>query len=255
MNDQSIKQPVTKPKIVTLWSAPRCVSSAFLKAFSQRPQTAIINEPFVDMYYFSKWRRSDRFGDCEEQHNYGITQVIEKIQSPTTPLVFMKEIAYQALPYIDRDFLKNTINTFIVRDPHEAMASWYRVPEYPTEEEFGFEALKQTWDIVTEELQQEPIVVEANKFRRNPEQVLSLYCQSLGVTFASQMLNWDNGSFKKQSDWKPHELESRAKWYKTLDSSMGILPPTKVQVEIRAQDLDMVEQGMDVYQKIAQFAL
>lgn len=255
MNDQSIKQSVTQPKIVILWSAPRCVSSAFLKAFSQRPQTVIVNEPFLDMYYFSQWRRSERFGDCEEQHNYGITQVIEEIQSPTTPLVFMKEIAYQALPYIDQDFLKNTINTFIVRDPLEAMASWYRVPEYPTEEEFGFEALKQTWEIVTEKLQQEPIVVEANKFRLNPEQVLSLYCQRLGITFTSKMLNWNNGSFKKQSDWKPHELESRAKWYKTLDSSTGILPPTKVKVEIRAQDMDMVERAMIVYERLSHFAL
>ncbi len=255
MNDQSIKQPITKPKIIILWSAPRCVSSAFLKAFSQHPQTAIVNEPFLDMYYFSQWRRSDRFGDCQEQHNYGITQVLEKIQSLTTPLVFIKEIAYQALPYIAEDFLKNAINTFIVRDPREAIASWYRVPEYPTEEEFGFEPLKQTWEMVTEELQQEPIVVEANNFRRNPEQVLSLYCQRLGVPFASQMLNWDNGSFKKENEWKPHELESRAKWYKTLDSSTGILPPTPVQVEIRTQDLEMVERAMTVYERLSHFAL
>ncbi|MDJ0733383.1 MAG: sulfotransferase family protein [Nostocaceae cyanobacterium] len=254
MKNQSIQQPVTKSKIVALWSAPRCVSSAFLKAFSQRSQTAIVNEPFLDVYYFSKWRRSNRFGDCEEQHNYGTAQVIDSIQSPTTPLVFMKEIAYQALPYIDRDFLSNTINTFIVRDPREAIASWYRVPEYPTEEEFGFEALKQTWEIVTKELKQEPIVVEATDFRRNPEQVLSRYCQRIGVTFDPQMLKWDNGSLK-QNQWKPHELESRAKWYKTLENSTGILPPTKVEVEILSQDIDMVERAMKIYERLSHFAL
>ncbi|MEM9924053.1 MAG: sulfotransferase family protein [Cyanobacteria bacterium P01_D01_bin.50] len=254
MNNQSIQQPATKTKIVTLWSAPRCVSSAFLKAFSQGPETAIVNEPFLDVYYFSKWRRSNRFGDCSEQHNYGTAQVIESIQSPTTPLVFIKEMAYQALPYIERDFLSNTINTFIVRDPREAIASWYRVPEYPTEEEFGFEALKKIWEIVTEELQQEPIVVEATKFRRNPEQILSRYCQSLGITFNPQMLKWEDGSLK-QNQWKPHELESRVKWYKTLDNSTGILPPTKVEVEIRSQDIDMVERATIFYQRMCNFAL
>jgi len=39
MKDQRIEQPVTKPKIVTLWSAPGSVSSALLKDFSQRPQS------------------------------------------------------------------------------------------------------------------------------------------------------------------------------------------------------------------------
>jgi len=254
MKNQNIEQPVTKPKIVVLWSAPRSVSSALLKAFSQRPQTSIVDEPFLDVYYFSKWRRSNRFGDCEQHHNYGTSQVIDAIQSPTTPLVFMKEIAYQALPYIDRDFLSNTINTFIVRDPREAMASWYRVPEYPTEEEFGFETLKQTWDIVTKELQQEAIVIEANDFRRDPEKVLSHYCQRIGVTFDPQMLKWEDGSLR-QNQWKPHELESRAKWHKTLESSTGILPPNKVEVDIRPEDVEMVERALEVYQQLCQLSL
>ena len=36
---------------------------------------------------------------------------------------------------------------------------------------------------------------------------------------------------------------------------MGILPPIKVDVEIRAEDKDMVERAMAVYEQLARFAL
>lgn len=55
-----------KTKTVALWASPRCVSTAFEKTFSQRSDTGIVHEPFCDVYYFSQWRISDRFGDCKE---------------------------------------------------------------------------------------------------------------------------------------------------------------------------------------------
>lgn len=254
MNNPNLENFGTKPKCVVLWAAPRCVSTAFQRTFSQRPDTTIVDEPFVDVYYFSKWRRSDRFGDCEERQDEKPTQVIEEIKSKTKkyPLVFMKEMAYQGLPYIDEDFLASVINTFIVRHPQEAMASWYRVNEFPTEEEFGFDALKQLWQIVTEQLQQKPIVVEANEFRLNPEKVLREYCQHIGVEFLPEMLTWNEDKWR---DCKPYEKNSRAKWYKTLDSSRGIIPPTQEEVEIRPEDIGIIKRSHKVYEELAKLAI
>lgn len=254
MNSQRTEKPETKPKIATLWAAPRCTSSAFLKAMSQHPQTAALSEPFLDVYYFSQWRLSHRCGDRQGKQNYGATQAIDAIEELIAPLTFVKELAYQALPYIDRAFLGKTINTFIVRDPREVMHSWYRIKEDPTEEEFGFKALERTFEIVTEELHQEPIVVEANAFRREPVRVLSRYCQCLGVSFDPQMTTWDDGKLRHRS-WQTDEWESRGKWNKTLESSTGILPPTKVDVEIRFQDRAMVERAQVVYERLSHYAL
>ncbi len=241
------------PKIVVLWAAPRTVSTAFERTFSQRPDTTIIDEPFIDVYYFSKWRRNDRFGDCEEKQNYKPTQVIEEITSnKTSPLVFIKEMAYQGLPYIDKDFLASVINTFIVRDPQEAMASWDRVNQVPADEEFGFDALKKMSDLVTKQLEQKAIVVEANSFRIDPERVLSEYCQRIGVNFYSEMLSWNQ---EKWRECQPYEMESRAKWYKTLDSSSRITPPTKEKVEIRSENIEMVERAQKVYEELSHFAI
>ncbi|AOX03896.1 sulfotransferase family protein [Moorena producens PAL-8-15-08-1] len=254
MTKKTIETSKNKGQIVVLWTAPRSVSTAFEKTFSQRPDTAIIDEPFLDVYYFSKWRCSNRFGDYDRRQDYQPTQVLEEIKSKTeaAPLVFMKEMAYQGLPYIDQDFIASAINTFIVRHPQEVMASWYRVNESPTKEEFGFDALKQMWQIVTEQLEQKPILVEANSFRRHPQKVLSEYCQRIGVKFYPQMLSWNEDKWR---ECQPDEMESRAKWYKTLDGSSGIVPPTKEKVEIRPEDVGMVEGAQKVYEELSDFAI
>lgn len=249
---ETLEQVKTKTNIVALWSAPRCVSTAFEKTFSQRRDTKIVHEPFCDVYYFSQWRISHRYGDCDELKNYSSFQAREKILSKTDSLVFLKDHAYQVLPYIDRQFLTEITNTFIIRDPQEVMASWYRANEYPPEEEFGFTALERVWQIVVEELGQKPIVVEANRFRSQPEKILQLYCQSIGVEYDSTMLTWEKG---KLQNWNEREAQFHAKWHSTLDKSQGIMPPIQEKITIRPEDLAMVERAAEIYHKLSQFAL
>lgn len=131
-------------KSVGLWTAPRSCSNAFLKPFSQGQDTEIIHEPFADIYYFSKWRRSKSMGRDETRLNTNKQKVINRIKFTIAPLLFFKDFAYEALPYdIPQNFLKCCTNTFLFRNPKEVIDSWYRVGMYyPTEEELGFVALE-----------------------------------------------------------------------------------------------------------------
>ncbi|WP_265277315.1 sulfotransferase family protein [Nostoc sp. KVJ3] len=243
----------TKQKIVASWSAPRCVSTAFEKTFSQRPDTKIVHEPFTDCYYFSKWRKSERYGEHENLREYGSAKAIQHIQSNVAPLVFFKELAFQGLYYINTEFLSSIINTFIVRHPEEIFASLYTLKPDFTEEEFGFTALDNIWIIVTEELGQEPIVVEANDFRRHPETILRRYCDRIKVEFIPQMLSWENGQLKQ---WQSYEVESQVKWHKTLESSTGILrPPKKDKVNIPSKHKMLYHRALNVYEKLSHFKL
>jgi hypothetical protein len=163
-----MKLPETQPKIVALWGVPRSISTAFEKTFSQRSDTEIVHEPFADVYYFSQWRRSQRFGDCPSQSEYSPVMAIESIRSKKSPLVFFKDMAFQALPYITPEFLGSVINTFIIRHPLETIASVYKNNFRLNEEEFGFTAIAEMFSLVTNDFKKKPIVVEANSFRRNP---------------------------------------------------------------------------------------
>ncbi|MEC4986728.1 MAG: sulfotransferase family protein [Oscillatoria sp. PMC 1068.18] len=239
-------------KVIALWAAPRCVSTAFEKTFSQRSDTEIIHEPFCDVYYFSKWRRSDRFGDCEELENYSEDEAIKKIYSLKKSLVFIKDHAFQVLPYVKQDFFSSLTNTFIIREPSEVLASWYKAETYPSEEEFGFTDLERMWQIIVKELGQKPILVDANRFRRHPETILQRYCENIGVEFEPQMLHWQEG---KLQNWNERESQFHAKWHSTLDRSNKIMPPTQKTVKIRPEDREMVARATKIYQKLNEYAL
>lgn len=254
MKDKSIEQSETQQKIVILWTAPRCVSTAFQKAFSQRQDGAVLFEPFRDVYYYSRWRSSDRFGHKENRLDYGTAQVIERIKSQTTPVVFIKEMAYQALPYIDREFMEQPlINTFLVRNPKKSLLSWYKLNEFPTAEEFGFERLGEMWKIAKESAgDKEPIIIEADSLQRAPSKTLRAYCQGVGIEFAPEMLSWEEGGIQEEKSRKADMLND---WHETLFSSKGILPPTKATGEIRSEDMPMLDRAMKTYEALSQLAL
>ncbi|MEM6612165.1 MAG: sulfotransferase family protein [Cyanobacteria bacterium P01_C01_bin.72] len=252
MNLTTLDHNQTRTRVIALWAAPRCVSTAFEKTFAQRSDTEVVHEPFCDIYYFSQWRISDRFGDVAELRNYSSSKAIDKISSHSSAVVFVKDHAYDVLPYVEREFFTSLTNTFIIRDPEEAMASWYRVNEYPSEAEFGFTALEQIWQMVVSELGQKPIVVDANRFRREPEKILRLYCQSVEVDYDPSMLSWQSG---KLQNWNEREAQYHAKWHSTLDKSQGIMPPKREKTLIRPQERAMVARATQIYQKLTEFAL
>lgn len=241
-------------KRIFLWSPPRCVSTAFEKTFSQRPDTIIVHEPFTNCYFFSRERKSSLHGDCEELLNYDRNQAIQKINSNCAPIVFCKELTFQGLPYIDKNFLESFINTFIIRHPIEVLASIKKLEPDVPKECFGFEQLYQIWTIVTQSLGQMPIVIEANDFRRNPEKILQCYCEKLGIEFMPQMLSWKNGKLTK---WQLYENETQAKWHKTLESSTKIFAPpiAQTKIEVPPEQVEMIEQATKIYEKLSSFSL
>ena len=249
---KTLEQSESTSKIVVLWTAPRCVSTAFEKTFYQRRDAATVHEPFLDVYYYSRWRRSDRMGQDSNRLDYGTAGVIERIKSSTAPVVFIKEMAYHALPYIEREFLNAPlVNTFLVRNPKKSLLSWYKLNEFPTEEEFGFDGLATMCKLV-EEGGQRPIVVEADRFQKDPEKTMQSYCQAVGIEFVPEMLSWNEGRMKQENLLKE---EIHEKWHQTLVNSKGILPPTEAIGEIRSEDMPMLERAMKAYEALSQFAL
>ena len=259
MANFNVNSDKNEPKVVALWAVPRSSSNAFLKTFFQRTDTKAIHEPYTFIYYFSQWRRSTRWDEYKEYYNYDATAALKTIQTAIdgqkSGLVFFKELPYQVLPYVGdefKEFLSSITNTFLICHPKIAIASWYRINEDITDEEFGFDALAQMWHIVTQDLKQVPIVVETSRFRQDPERVLRQYCQQVGIPFEPDMLTWQDGRLKP---WTAREIEFHGKWHRTLDRSTRIMPPAEVEIDIQSQDLERYESALKVYEKLQQIAL
>ena len=133
------------PKII-LWTAPRCVSTAFERAIIEIPNGKIFHEPFSIPYYFGPQRISKRYNNDKDSINditYELTanELTESYENnKNIDFVFIKDMAYyvtQFKPHYYYSYLLSTIlrskdnepfyHTFLIRRPDKVIISLYKV--------------------------------------------------------------------------------------------------------------------------------
>ena len=236
-------------RIIALWAVPRSVSTPFERMFVERRDTTVVHEPFTACYYFGAARRSARYGDAPELVGFDARRALDEIRQAPGPLVFVKDLCFQAAPYLPNGFLSSVTNTFIIRHPLVVYASLRGLKPDFTEEEFGFLPLLELWSKLTGEDGGRPVVVEGDAFRADPEGVVRRYCERVGVAFDAAMLSWADGRIRP---WGPREQESQAKWYGTLERSTGILPPAPPPTAdiVDEEHEPMYRRALDVYEQV-----
>jgi hypothetical protein len=192
---------VTQNKPIALWAVPRSISTAFERVFVERDDFEVFHEPFGDSYYYSEERLSDRFSNAEPKAEYNYRNVLARILEPREKRVFIKDMAYHAKPLIDREFVANFANTFIIRDPKYVISSLYQMwPDF-TLEETGFEQLYHLFRYATEVDLEDVLVVDAMTFTENPGGVLSAYCEHLNIPFQPDSLSWESADIPEWERW------------------------------------------------------
>jgi hypothetical protein len=243
------------PRIIALWGPARSISTAVLKAFGQRQDTTVCHEPFNDCYYYSRGRMTTMYGDREDRYDYDGNAARAAIAAGTTEIVFFKDMAYFALPYIDDAFLAEITNSFIIRDPRAALRSRKSLRSDPIGEwEYGYTALGVMWRKVTHGLRRPSIILEGDRLRNEPGRILEAYCDALDVPFDPAMLSWPPGDLRP---WQAHEELVHRRWHRTLEASSGFIPSPRptVDYDFSVTEWEMVRQAMEVYEDMLPHAI
>lgn len=219
---------------IALWAVPRSVSTAFERVFIERDDAVVLHEPFSHAYYHGPDRQSDRFEAVEPLPEHAYEAVAGEVTAPCpAPILFMKDMAYQVRPITDPEFYARFTNSFLIRDPAEALASLDRMwPDF-TLEEAGFAAQARLFDLVTETLDQPPVVVDATDLRTTPERVMSAYCEAVDIPYRADALHWQPGEVDLWQGW--------ASWHRDAEQSSGIAPPGEKPLELSPRLAAMVE--------------
>ena len=202
--------------IIALWTHPRSISTAFERIIMERGDFTILHEPFSYLYYVHEdgATLSPQYVDPEHPTDYsGIRAQIE--QTAEERPVFFKDMCAHCFNELNADesFLQRLTNTFLIRDPAKAIASYYAMNPDVTLEEIG---LKQLYSIY-EKMQAcgaDPIVVDADDLEDDPEGTVGAYCQALGIPFVPESLTWQPGHKEEWDVWKD--------WHTDAARSTGI---------------------------------
>lgn len=211
------------PRILALWSAPRCRSTAFLRMIAERGDHLVIHEPFSRLADFGQVRIGERDVRSEVEAIAALRELAGRQR------VFFKDTTDFHYPQVlaDRAFLAEVQHSFLIREPAEAIASHARLNPDLACEDVGFTRLAELYDAVAGLADRPPPVIDANELLAMPEALVRCYCERVGIAFRPDALRWSAGM---RPDW-----QQTSRWHAATSSTTGFqAPPPASLVEVSA---------------------
>ncbi len=203
---------------VNCWSGPRNVSTALMRSFAQRTDTAAVDEPLYGHYLAATGAphpgRSELLQVLETDARKVVDEVI--LGPCGRDVLFLKQMVHHLTPGLDLAFLDECVNVLLIRDPAEVIASLVqRLPE-PTMRDVGLERQVALFRDLRAR-GQDPPVLDARHLLLDPEHVLKELCARLGIAWDPAMLSWPAGPHPEDGPWARY-------WYNSLHRSTGFAP-------------------------------
>jgi hypothetical protein len=209
-----------KPIRIGMWSGPRNISTAMMRSWGNRPDAVVIDEPFYAYYLKTTGKKHPGADDVIASGETDWRKVIERLTGPIPDgkrIYFQKQMTHHLLPEADRQWLGAVTNCFLIRDPREVIASYIKKNPDPALEDLGFVQQAEIFDFVFNQTDSVPLVVDARDVLQNPERMLRLLCDAIGVEFNQAMLSWPPGLRDTDGIWAKY-------WYDEVATSTSFQP-------------------------------
>ncbi|HZE56237.1 MAG TPA: hypothetical protein VE031_00135 [Chthoniobacterales bacterium] len=206
---------------IAMWSGPRNISTAMMRSWGNRPDTFVCDEPFYAYYLQATGREHPGRDEVIEQGETDWRKVIAQLTGDVQDgkrIFYQKQMTHHLLPGIDRAWLNAVTNCFLIRDPAEVIVSYIKKKDDPTLEDIGFVQQVEIFDWVREHTGAIPPVIDARDVLENPERILRLLCDAIGVDFTEAMLSWPPGLRETDGIWAKH-------WYNEVATSTRFRKP------------------------------
>jgi Sulfotransferase domain len=237
---------MVQPVRIAMWSGPRNISTAMMRAWGNRADTFVIDEPFY-AYYLSATGKEHP--DADKVIASGETDWRKIIAQLTGPIPngkrisFQKQMAHHLLPEVDRKWLGAVTNCFLIRDPREVIASYIKKREDPTLPDLGFAQQAEIFDSVLAYTNSVPAVVDAKDVLENPERMLRLLCKAIGVDFSELMLSWPPGLRETDGIWASY-------WYGEVAKTTSFQPYRPRSTKVPARLREIHDRCRECYEKL-----
>jgi len=239
--------PERKAIRVAMWSGPRNISTALMRSWGNRPDTVVCDEPLYAHYLTVTGKQHPGAGEVVEHHEADWRTVVRGLtgEIPDGKTVFyQKHMAHHLLPEIDRGWLDELENCFLIRDPREMLTSLARKLEQPLLEDTGLPQQVEIFEQVRRRTGRTPPVIDAKDVLLDPRRLLGLLCESLELEFTDEMLSWLAGRRETDGIWAKH-------WYENVEASTGFGPYRAKPDQVPQQILDLYDRCVECYEVLS----
>lgn len=212
---------VADPLRIAMWSGPRNISTAMMRSFGNRPDTAVIDEPFYAAYLAGTGIGHPLREESLAAQPQDWRKVVEIVLGPVPedrPIFYQKHMTHHMLPEFGREWIAQCRNAFLIRAPEDVLASYTEKRSEVALEDIGFVQQREIFEREGDRLGHAPPVIDGADVLANPQGTLSALCRALDISFTEQMLHWPVGRRATDGAWAPA-------WYDAVERSTGFAPP------------------------------
>jgi Sulfotransferase domain len=209
------------PVRIAMWSGPRNISTAMMRAFENRGDCAVSDEPFYAAYLVATGLWHPMREDVVAAQPTDPRAVAEALVGPIPagkPIWYQKHMTHHMVAGFGRDWIGACVNAFLIRAPEAVLASYARKRESFSLEEIGLPAQVDLFARAADRLGRAAPVLEGRDVLADPEGMLRALCRACGIAFDAAMLAWPAGRRPSDGVWAPV-------WYEAVERSTGFAPP------------------------------
>jgi hypothetical protein len=244
---------VTTPLVrIAMWSGPRNISTAMMRAWGNRADTAVIDEPFYAYYLKRTGKKHPGAAEIIAGGETDWRKIVASLRTESIPsgrrIFFQKQMTHHLLPEVDRKWIVALTNCFLIRDPREVILSYVKKNPEPVLEDLGFAQQCEIFNFVRERTGKAVPVVDARDVLENPERILRTLCDAIGVPFDVAMLSWPPGLRDSDGVWAKY-------WYHEVARSISFQPYQPREGNVPDRLREIYEQCRECYERLYQHRL
>ncbi len=235
---------------IAAWSGPRNISTALMRSWDSRPDTAVVDEPLYAYWLQATGAPHPGRDEVVRAYPTDWREVVGHLTGPVPgdrPIWFQKHMTKHVTEEVDLDWLDGFRHLFLIRDPAEVVVSFAKVSQVDLDET-GLPQQVRLFEHVAERTGQVPPVVDARDVLTAPRAMLRTVCAALDVPFDPAMLSWEAGRRVTDGIWAPY-------WYAAVERSTGFEPYRPTTTAVPAHLTELLARCRPLYEQLAQHRL
>ena len=215
---------------------------AMMYAFGNRPDFAVWDEPFYAAYLAQTGADHPMKDEIVAQHEADPHKIAARCIGSIPgekPHFYMKQMPHHMVDGMPLDWAKDSVNIHLIRHPARVIASYGAKREDVTAADIGFAQQAAMFDRIG------GLVVDSADIRDNPEDMLNLMCDAIGLPFDPAMLHWPAGGHADDGIWAKH-------WYNAVHQSTGFAGPEGPLPDLTGRDAALLAEALPFYEKLSQ---
>jgi hypothetical protein len=239
------------PLRIAMWSGPRNISTALMRAWENRADCFVWDEPLYGYYLQATGIQHPGAAEVIDAQGTDLDSIIARCSGDIPggkQIFYQKHMTLHLLPEIERSWLSALVNCFLIREPEAVIASYAAVRSDATLDDIGFIQQAELFEQVRAMSGEVPMVIDSREFLLDPENMLQAICTKLDIGFVPEMLSWPKGTRNSDGVWAKY-------WYDSVCKSTGFAPYHKKDYALSNKDREIALQARPYYENLYQYRL